>query len=62
MCRKLCYIAIVQDKPVNDDIKIETQTMKTPFQSETDFDFKENLIEELIPSESNVWNHWIGNS
>ena len=62
MYRKLCYSAMNQDKPVTDDIKIETQAMNALFEKETDFDFKESLVEELIPSESNVWNHCNGNA
>ena len=61
MYRKLCYSAMKQDKPVNDDIKIETQTMNASFEKETDFDFKKSLVEQLIPSDSKVWNQWNGN-
>ena len=40
MYQKICYSAMKLDKPVNDDIKIETQTMDALFGKETDFDFK----------------------
>ena len=34
--------------------------MNEPFGKKTDFNFKERLVEETIPSDSNVWNHWTG--
>ena len=35
--------------------------MNATFGKKFDFDFKVSLVEETIPSDSNVWNHWTGN-
>ena len=48
-------------KPVTGNAKCETQTMNATFGKKTDFDFKVSLVEETIPSNSNIWNLWIVN-
>ena len=59
--QKLCHVAMKHDKPAKGNAKIETQTVKATFGKKTDFDFNESLLEEIIPSHSNIWNPWIGN-
>ena len=49
------------DKPVEGNSKDGTQTMNAPFGKKTDFDFKVGFVEKIIPSVSNIWNHWTGN-
>ena len=38
--------------------------MNAPQERKSDFDFKVTLVEETLPSDSNVWNQWTskGNS
>ena len=59
--RKLCHVAMKHDKPAKGNAKIETQIVNATFGKKTDFDFNESLVEEIILSHRNVWNHWIGN-
>ena len=61
MCQKLCDAAMKFDKPVEGDTKDETQKTNAPCGKKTDFDLKESLVEETIPGDSTVWNHWTGN-
>ena len=49
------------DKPAKGNAKIETQIVNATFGKKTDFDFNECLLEETIPSHSNIWNPWTGN-
>ena len=51
-------------KAVGGNAKSETQVMISPFRKKSDFQFNVSLVEEAIPSDSTVWNHWtgIGNS
>ena len=61
MYQMLCHVAMKQDKPVEGNTKGELSTMKAQFGKKMDFDFKVSLVEETIPSQRNLWNHWIGN-
>ena len=61
MYQKLCHVGMKHDKLAKGHAKIETQVVNATFGKKTDFDFNESLLEETIPSHSNVWNHWIGN-
>ena len=61
MYQRLCHVAMKYDKPAKGNAKNETQIVNATFGKKTDFDFNESLLEETIPSHSNVWNHWIGN-
>ena len=61
MHRKQCHVAMKHDKPVKGHAKIETQIVNATFGKKTDFDFNESLLEETIPSHSNIWNPWTGN-
>ena len=61
MYRKLCHVAAKHDKPVECNAKGETCTMIATFGKNFDFDFKESLVEETIPSNNDVWNPRIGN-
>ena len=58
MHRKQCHVAM---KPAKGHAKIETQIVYATFGKKTDFDFNESLLEETIPSHSNIWNPWTGN-
>ena len=49
------------DKPLNRKTKSETPAMNAPFGKNIHFDFKVSLVEETIPSDSIVGNHWTGN-
>ena len=49
------------DKPAKGNAKVETQIVNATFGKTTDFDFNESLLEETIPSHSNIWNPWTGN-
>ena len=55
--QKLSNGEIRRDKPVNDNSKNEAQAFKERFGRETDFDLKENLVEETLPIDTNVWKH-----
>ena len=35
--------------------------MNAPLGKKIDFDFEENLVEETIPSDRIVWDHWTAN-
>ena len=59
--QKQCHVAMKDDKAVESNAKCERQTMNATFGKKKDFDSKVNLVEETIPSNSNVWNPWIGN-
>ena len=62
MYRKLCHVAMKHDKPAKGHAEIETQIVNATFGKKTDFDFnEESLLEETIPSHSNIWNPWTGN-
>ena len=61
MYRKLCHGVVTHDKPVEGNARDDKQTMKATFERKSDFDFEINLVEETIPSSSNVWKHWTGN-
>ena len=61
MHRKQCHVAMKHDKPAKGHAKIETQIVNATFGKKTDFDFNESLLEEIILSHRNVWNHCIGN-
>ena len=61
MYQKLCHGVVTHDKPLKSNAKGETQTMNATFGKKTDFDFNECLLEETIPSHSNIWNTWTGN-
>ena len=62
--QKLCHVAMKLTKAVEGNAKSETQVMISPFRKKSDFQFNVSLVEEAIPSDSTVWNHWtcIGNS
>ena len=49
------------DKPLDRITKYETQAMNAIVGRKFDFDFGVILVEEIIPNDSNVWNHWTGN-
>ena len=59
--RKLCHVAMKHDKPAKGNAKVETQIVNATFGKTTDFDFNESLLDETIPSHSNIWNPWTGN-
>ena len=61
MYRKLCHVAMKHDKPAKGNAKVETQIVNATFGKTTDFDFNESLLDETIPSHSNIWNPWTGN-
>ena len=61
MYQNLCHDVVTHDKPLKSNDKSETQTMNSPFGKQSDFEFNVSLIEETIPSQSNVWKHWTGN-
>ena len=61
MYQKLCHVAMKHDKPVNGNAKSKSQTMNATFGKIFDVDSKVSLVEETIPNDSNVWNHWTGN-
>ena len=61
MYQKLCHVAMKHDKPAKGNAKIETQIVNATFGKRTDSDFNESLLEETIPSHSNIWTPWIGN-
>ena len=61
MYQKQCHVAMKDDKPVKGNAKCETPSMNATFGKKTDFDFKVSLVEETIPSNSNIRNNWIGN-
>ena len=58
MYQKICHVAMKHDKPAKGNAKVETQVVNATFGKKTDFDFNESLLEETIPSHSNVWNPW----
>ena len=60
MCQKLCHVARKLGKAVKGNAKSGTQVMNSPFGKKSDFEFNVSLAEEIIPSDSNVWNHWSG--
>ena len=60
MYQRLCHVAMKHDKPAKGNAKIETQIVNATFGKKTDFDFNESLLEETIPSHSNIWNPWTG--
>ena len=41
--------------------KTDIQVLKAPFGKKTVFDFEVSLVEETIPKDGNLLNHWIGN-
>ena len=49
------------DKPVEGNARGETRTISSTFGKKSEIDFKVSLVEEIILSQRNVWNHWIGN-
>ena len=59
--QKLCHVTVTHDKSLKRNAKIGTQTMIATFGVKNDFDFKLSLVEETIPSHSNMWKHWTGN-
>ena len=59
--QKLCHVAMKHDKPAKSNAKVETQIVNATSGKKTDFDFNECLLEETIPSHSNIWNPWTGN-
>ena len=61
MYQKLCHVAMKHHKPAKGNAKVETQIVNATFGKKTDFDFNECLLEETIPSHSNIWNPWTGN-
>ena len=61
MHRKLCHGAVKHDKPVEGNARGETRTMNSTFGKKSEIDFKVSLVEEIILSQRNVLNHWIGN-
>ena len=61
MYRKLCHVAAKHDKPVECNAKGEKCTMIATFGKKFDFDFKVRNVEEIIPSNNDVWNPRIGN-
>ena len=61
MYQKLCHVAMKHEKPAKSNAKTETQVVNATFGKKTDFDFKESLLEETIPSHSSIWNPWNGN-
>ena len=61
MYQRLCHVAMKHDKPAKGNAKVETQIVNATFGKKTDFDFNESLLEETIPSHSNIWNPWTGN-
>ena len=61
MYQKLSRVAVKHDSFLNDNTKGEKQSMKALFGNRNDFYFKLSLIEETMPSQSNVGNNWIGN-
>ena len=61
MYQKLCHAAMNRGTPVEGYAKFQTRTMNTPFGKKAEFDFEVSLVEEIIPSNSNIWNPWIGN-
>ena len=61
MYQRLCHVAMKHDKPAKGNAKVETQIVNATFGKKTDFDFNERLLEETIPSHSNIWNPWTGN-
>ena len=61
MYPKRCDSAMKLDKPLEGSAKCEPQTMIAPFGKKTDFDLVVSLFEGTIPSNTNVWNTWIGN-
>ena len=54
MYQKLCHVSMKDDKPFNDDIKVETRTMIATLGRKSEFDFEINLVEETIPSHKNA--------
>ena len=52
--------AVKHDKPVEGNARGETRTMSSTFGKKSEIDFKVSLVEEIILSHRNVWNHWIG--
>ena len=61
MYQKLCHVPMKHDKPAKGNAKIETQIVNATFGKKKAFDFNESLLEETIPSHSNIWNPWTGN-
>ena len=61
MYQEVYHVAMKHEQPVEVKTESETQTMNAPFGKKTDFDYELILVEEPIPSESTVWNHWIDN-
>ena len=61
MYQRICHVAMKHDKPAKGNAKIETQIVNATFGKKTDFDLNESLLEETIPSHSNIWNPWTGN-
>ena len=61
MYQKLCHVAMKHEKPAKSNAKTETQVVNATFGKKTDFDFNESLLDETIPSHSNIWNPWTGN-
>ena len=61
MYQRLCHVTMKHDKPPKGNATIETQIVNAIFGKKTDFDFNESLLEETIPSHSNIWDPWIGN-
>ena len=57
MYQKLCHNAMKHEKPVEGNVKSETQFMITTFGKEFDFYFKVSLAEETIPSDMKRWDH-----
>ena len=61
MYQKLCHVAMKHVKPVEGNARSETRTMISTYGKKSQIVFKVSLVEEIIPSHSNVWNHWNGN-
>ena len=61
MHQKLCHGAVKHGKPVEGNARNETRTMNSTYGKKFEIDFKVRLVEETIPSHSNIWNPWTGN-
>ena len=61
MHRKLYHGAVKHDKLVEGNARGETRTMSSTFGKKSEIERTVSLVEETIPSHSNIWKYWTGN-
>ena len=61
MHRRLHNGAVKHDEPVEGNARSETGTMNSTYGKKSEFDLRVSIVEEIVLSLRNLWNHWIGN-